>query len=177
MSNAFFYLPKGHVEKYVDIDKRKKYEDLVHCLVKHNVNRYETITSFISNFLTEVTGTDEMYKMLNEFNNEINKLKSDNLAGQVEEIDVTENVSIVYNNQLKFFDDYILKDKQKTPTKRKCKPGSPSSPLSIRFPSQENIAKRVKLKPPEREKKKQDHDLTPNKLLARTSNIISTNKG
>ena len=78
--------------------------------------------------MTEVTGTDEMYKMLNEFNNEINELKSDNLAGQVEENDVIENVSIVYNNQLKFFDDYILKDKQKTPTKRKCKPGSSSSP-------------------------------------------------
>ena len=115
--------------------------------------------------MTEVTGTDEMYKMLNEFNNEINELKSDNLAGQVEEIDVIENVLIVYNNQLKFFDDYILKDKQKTPTKRKCKPGSSSSPWSIQFPSQENIAERVKLKPPEREKKKQDQDLTPNKLL------------
>ena len=107
MSNAFFNLPKGHVEKYVDIDKRKKYEDLVHCLVKH-VNRYETITSFISNFLTEVTGTDEMYKMLNEFNNEINELKSDYLAEQDQEIDdVIENASLVYNNQLKFFDDYI----------------------------------------------------------------------
>ena len=30
------------------------------------------IISFNSNFLTEVTDTDEMHKMLNEFNNEIN---------------------------------------------------------------------------------------------------------
>ena len=37
--------------------------------------------------MTEVTDTDEMYKMINGFNNEINELKSDYLAGQYEEID------------------------------------------------------------------------------------------
>ena len=52
--------------------------------------------SFFSNFLTEVTDNDEMYKLFNEFNNEINELKSDYLAGQDEEIDdVIENALIV----------------------------------------------------------------------------------
>ena len=78
-----------------------KPEDLVYG--KHNFNRYGTIISFVSNFLTEVTDTDETYKMLNEFNNETNELKSDYLAGQDEEIDdVIENASLVYNNQLNF---------------------------------------------------------------------------
>ena len=37
--------------------------------------------------------TDEMYEMLNEFNNEMNELKSDCLSGQDEEIaDVIENL-------------------------------------------------------------------------------------
>ena len=59
--------------------------------------------SFFSNFLTEVTDNDEMYKLFNEFNNEINELKSDYLAGQDEEIDdVIENALIVLNNQLIF---------------------------------------------------------------------------
>ena len=59
-----------------------------------------------------------MYRILNEFNNEINELKSDCLVGQDEEVDdVIETGLLVYNNQLNFFDDYILKDKQKTPTK------------------------------------------------------------
>ena len=50
--------------------------------------------------------------MLKEFKNEINKLKSNYLVSQDEEIhDVTENALLVYNNQLKFFDDYILKNK------------------------------------------------------------------
>ena len=94
-----------------------------------------------------------MYRILNEFNNEINELKSDCLVGQDEEVDdVIETGSLVYNNQLKFFDDYILKDKQKTPTKRISKPELLSSPLSIRFPSQETIAGRVKLEPRERKK-------------------------
>ena len=61
--------------------------------------------------------------MLKEFKNEINKLKSNYLVSQDEEIhDVTENALLVYNNQLKFFDDYILKKKplstSKIPTKR-----------------------------------------------------------
>ena len=39
-----------------------------------------------------------MYKMLNEFNNEINELKSDHLAGQdVEMADVIGNALLVYN--------------------------------------------------------------------------------
>ena len=43
--------------------------------------------------MTEVTNADEMYKILNEFDNEINELKSEYLAGQDEEIDdVIENV-------------------------------------------------------------------------------------
>ena len=59
-----------------------------------------------------------MYRILNEFNNEIDELKSDCLVGQDEEVDdVIETGLLVYNNQFKFFDDYILKDKQKTPTK------------------------------------------------------------
>ena len=49
-----------------------KAEDLIY--EKHNFNRYRTIMYFISNFLTEVTDTDETYEMLNEFNNEINEL-------------------------------------------------------------------------------------------------------
>ena len=61
-------------------------------------------TSFISNFLTEVTDSDEMYKMLNEFNNEINELKSDYLTGQDQQTDdVIENGSIFYNNQSNIF--------------------------------------------------------------------------
>ena len=61
-------------------------------IYRKHFNRYGTIISFISNFLKEVTNTDEMYKVLNEFNNEINELKSGYLAGQDEEIDdVIEN--------------------------------------------------------------------------------------
>ena len=32
---------------------------------KHNFNWYETVISFVYIFLTEVTDTDQMYKMLN----------------------------------------------------------------------------------------------------------------
>ena len=107
-----------------------KPDDIVHR--KHNVNTYGTIRSFISNFSTEVVDTDEMYKMLNKFNNEINELKSDYSAGEDKEIDaVIENASLVFNNQLKFFDDFLLKYKQRTPTKQISKRGSSSSPLSI----------------------------------------------
>ena len=73
VKNALVYLPKEHVEKYVQIDKRMNPEDLV--IAKNNFSRYGTIISFISNVLTEVTDTDKMYKMLHEFNNEINELK------------------------------------------------------------------------------------------------------
>ena len=66
-----------------------------------------------------------------------------------------------YNNQLKFFDDYILKNKQRTLIKWICseklfKPGL-SSPLSIQFPSQETIAEGVKLKPWERNIKQEEN--------------------
>ena len=85
-----------------------KSEDLVYG--KHNFNRYGMIISFISNFLTEVT--DEMYKMLNEFNNEISGLKMKRLV--VDDL-------LVYKNELKYFKNvlkyYILKNKQRTPTK------------------------------------------------------------
>ena len=108
--NALLYLLNEQVEKYVEIDKRMKPEDLVYG--KHNFNRYGTVISLISNFLTGVNDTDKMYKMLNEFSNEINELRSDYLAKQDEEIDdVIESDSLVYNNQSNFFDDYILKDK------------------------------------------------------------------
>ena len=128
--------------------QRMKSKDLVYR--KHNFNRYGMIISFISNFLTEVT--DEMYKMFNEFNNEISGLKMKRLV--VDDL-------LVYKNELKYFDDYILKKKQRTPTKwisaeKLFKPGSSSSPLSIRFQSQEIIAERVK--PQERKKKKQEQD-------------------
>ena len=46
--------------------------------------------------MTKVTDTDEMCKMLNEFNNGINELKNDYLVGQDEEIDdVIENATLV----------------------------------------------------------------------------------
>ena len=70
---------------------------------KHNFNRYGTIISFISNFLTELTDTDKMHKMLNEFKNEINELKNFYLARQDEEIgEVIENALLLYNNQFFF---------------------------------------------------------------------------
>ena len=76
--------------------------------------------------MTEVTDTDDMFEMLNEFSNEINELKSDYFAGKNEEIDdIIENTSLVYNNQLRFFDEQY---KQKTPAKQISKPGSSSSP-------------------------------------------------
>ena len=73
------------------------------------------------------------------------------MAGQDEQIDgIIENAWLVYNNQLKLLDDYILKNKQRTSTKqipleKVFKPGSSLSPLSIWFPPQETIADRVKL--------------------------------
>ena len=47
---------------------------------KRNFNRCGRTISFVSNFFTEVSDTDEMYKILNKFNNEINELKSGYLA-------------------------------------------------------------------------------------------------
>ena len=78
-----------------------KLEDLIYG--KHNFNRYGTVKSFVSNLFTEVTDSDEMYKMLNDFSKEINELKSDYLTGEDEELDDVENVSSAYNNHLKFF--------------------------------------------------------------------------
>ena len=46
-------------------------EDLIYG--KHNFNRYGTVKSFVSNLFTEVTDSDEMYKMLNDFSKEINE--------------------------------------------------------------------------------------------------------
>ena len=78
--------------------------------MENNFNRYGTIISFVSNFLTELTDSKEMYIMLNEFNNEIIEWKSHYLAQQDEEFDdVLENGLLVYNNQLKFVDGYIRK--------------------------------------------------------------------
>ena len=78
--------------------------------MENNFNRYGTIISFVSNFLTELTDSNEMYIMLNEFNNEIMEWKSHYLAQQDEEFDdVLENALLVYNNQLKFVDGYIRK--------------------------------------------------------------------
>ena len=136
-----FVFPKNSLRNMLKLTKKMKPEDLVYG--RHNCNRYRMVISFISNFLTEVTDTDEMYKMLNEFNNKINELKIDYLAGQCEEIDdVTENVSLMYNNQLKCFDDFIMKNKQSTAKKQISKSGSSSSsPTTIRFLSQETIGK------------------------------------
>ena len=78
--------------------------------MENNFNRYGTIISFVSNFLTELTDSNEMYIMLNEFNNEIIDWKSHYLTQQDEEFDdVLENALLVYNNQLKFVDGYIRK--------------------------------------------------------------------
>ena len=66
--------------------------------MENNFNRYGTIISFVSNFLTELTDSNEMYIMLNEFNNEIIEWKSHYLAQQDEEFDdVLENALLVYN--------------------------------------------------------------------------------
>ena len=106
--------------------------------------------------MTEVTDTDEKHKVLNECNNEISELKSCYLTGQDEEFDdVIENASLVSNNQLNLFNDYVLKDEQITPTKQLSKPRSSSSILSICFPLQKTIAERTKLNP---QKRKQEQD-------------------
>ena len=79
-----------------------KPEDLIYG--KHNFNRYGTVKSFVSNLFIEVTDSDEMCKMLNDFSKKINELKSDYLTGEDEELDdVIENISSAYNNHLEFF--------------------------------------------------------------------------
>ena len=128
--------------------------------------------------MTEGTDTDDMFEMLHEFSNEINELKSDYFAGKNEEIDdIIENTSLVYNNQLRFFDDYILKYKQKTPTKQISKPGSSSSPWPMRVLPQKTIAERVNLKSQERKKTGTGLKiLTPNKLLNRHQILLAQTK-
>ena len=67
--------------------------------MKNIINRYGTIISFNSNFLNKVTDTEKMYKILKEFNNEINELKSHCFARQDEDIDdVIENTSFIIIN-------------------------------------------------------------------------------
>ena len=84
-----------------------------------------------------------MCKMLNDFHNKTNELRSAYLAGQDEEIDnVTENALLFNKNQLNVFGDYIINSKQRTPTKRIS-----SDKLFKPGLSQETIAERVKLKP------------------------------
>ena len=63
---------------------------------------------------------------------------------------------------------------QRTPAKRisaeelfKPKPGSSSSPFSIRFPSQEPTAERIKLKPRQRKTKNSKQTITKEALYLR----------
>ena len=89
--------------------------------------------------------------------------------------DVIENDSLVYNDKLNFFDNFKLKNKQRTLTKRISaeelfKPWLSSKPLSIRFLSQETIAERVKVKPREKKTETGLKILTPNKLLTISKN-------
>ena len=70
--------------------------------------------------------------------------------GQNEEIDdVIESSSLIFNNQLKFFDDCILNNKPLSPSSLSTsKPGSSStksSSISIQFLPQESTAETVKL--------------------------------
>ena len=83
---------------------------------------------------------------------EIKELRSHYSVGQNEEID---NVWSVFDNQLKFPKNYIVKDKPLFLSKTTTKIGSSSLPSSIRFPPQETIAKRVNLIPQERKKKQE----------------------
>ena len=87
---------------------------------------------------------------------EIKELRSDYLVGQDEEIDdVLENVWSVFDDQLKFPKNYIVKDKPLFLSRTTTKIGSSSSPSSIWFPPQETIAERVDLIPQERKRKQE----------------------
>ena len=139
--------------------------------------------SFISIFLTEITDTDEINNeeinknMFNLIKNEIN----DYLAGQEKEIDdVIGNTSLAYNNQLIFFIMNILKNKQRTPTKRMysknlSKLGSLPSPTSIRFLSKETIAERVKLNP-QKNNRNRIKSINSKQTINYTFSIISANE-
>ena len=83
---------------------------------------------------------------------EIKELRSHYSVGQNEEID---NVWSVFDNQLKFPKNYIVKDKPLFLSKTTTKIGSSSSPSSIWFPPQETIAERVDLIPQERKRKQE----------------------
>ena len=83
---------------------------------------------------------------------EIKELRSHYLVGQNEEID---NVWSVFDNQLKFPKNYIVKDKPLFLSKTTTKIGSSSLPSSIWFPPQETIAERVNLIPQERKRKQE----------------------
>ena len=97
----------GQVIKYIEIDKKRL------RLKPDNFERYGIMISFNSNFLTKISDTDQICKILSEFNKKINELKSDCLAGQDKEIMSKKNDSLIYNNKLKLFDDCILKDEKK----------------------------------------------------------------
>ena len=87
---------------------------------------------------------------------EIKELRSHYLVGQNEEIDdVIENVWSVFDSQLKFPKNYIVKGKPLFLSKATTKIGSSSLPSSIWFPPQETIAERVNLIAQERKKKQE----------------------
>ena len=52
---------------------------------KHSFN-YESVISFISNFLAGVSNIDEMYKMLQEFNSKFSELKSDSWSDKMKRL-------------------------------------------------------------------------------------------
>lgn len=58
LENDLFHLFKEQVEKYFEIDKRMKPEDLVYG--KHNFSIYGTVVASVSNFLTKGSNIDEM---------------------------------------------------------------------------------------------------------------------
>lgn len=58
LENDLFHLFKEQVEKYFEIDKRMKPEDLVYG--KHNFSIYGTVVASVSNFLTKGSNIYEM---------------------------------------------------------------------------------------------------------------------
>lgn len=84
ITKSLLCLPLQKVEEYAEVTK-KELEDLVYW--RHNVGNYETVINSVSSFLAELTNIDEMNKLRQEFNNEINQLKRNNLVRQVGEID------------------------------------------------------------------------------------------
>ena len=58
LENDLFHLFKEQVEKYFEIEKRMKTEDLVYG--KHNFRIYGTVAASVSNFLTKGSNIDEM---------------------------------------------------------------------------------------------------------------------